>query len=316
LTSEGSRPPVAVAVISWNTRDLLVRCLRSLAADVDAGRAAVWVVDNGSTDGSVGAAKAAAPWATLVEPGRNLGFGAAVNLAASRAASPWLAAANADVALEQGTLQRLLEAGADERVGCVAPRLILPSGETQHSVHPFPTVPLALAFNLGLPRFSRRVGDRLCLEGAWDPERPREVPWAIGAFLLVRRAAFDEVGGFDERQWMYAEDLDLGWRLRARGWIVRYEPGARVLHESGASAVAAFGADRRAAFMAATYGVVARRQGRLRAEAVGLLNVAGAALRLALLVPLAAISGRWRWQRDETRRWLAAHRHGLRTALR
>ena len=303
-------------VVSWNTRDLLLRCLRSLARYVDAGTAAVWVVDNGSTDGSVDSGTTAAPWATFIEPGGNVGFGAAVNLAAARADSPWLAAANADIALEPGALEALLEAGTDERVGCVAPRLILPSGATQHSVHPFPSVPLALAFNLGLTRLSRRTADRRCLEGAWDPQRPREVPWAIGAFLLIRRRAFDEVGGFDERQWMYAEDLDLGWRLRRRRWITRYEPRARVLHASGAATSATFGAERRATFMAATYAVVARRRGPLRAGTIALINVAGAGLRLAWFTALATAFRRWRWRRDETRRWLDAHRRGLKPLLR
>jgi N-acetylglucosaminyl-diphospho-decaprenol L-rhamnosyltransferase len=318
LDREGgnAEAPVVVAVVSWNTRDLLVRCLHSLAPDVEAGRADVWVVDNGSTDGSAEAARSAAPWATLVEPGENLGFGAAVNLVAARTPAPWLAAANADVAVEPGALENLLAAGADERVGCVAPRLILPDGGTQHSVYPFPTVPFTLAFNLGLPRVSRRLADRLCVEGAWDPERPRAVPWAIGAFLLVRHTAFDDVGGFDERQWMYAEDLDIGWRLHGRGWITRYEPRARVLHEAGAATSAAFGDDRRVPFMTATYAVLVRRRGKLRAAAVGVLNVAGAALQLALLAPRAALAGRWRWRRDEARRWLEAHRRGLRLALR
>ena len=316
MSPDPPRPPVAVAVVSWNTRDLLVRCLRSLAPDVDAGTAAVSVVDNGSTDGSVAAGRNAAPWATFIEPGRNLGFGAAVNLVAVQTSSPWLATANADVALEPGALEILLARGADERVGCIAPRLILPSGETQHSVHPLPSVPLALGFNLGLARLSRPIGDRLCLEGAWDTERPREVPWAIGAFLLVRRAAFDEVGGFDERQWLYAEDLDLGWRLRHRGWVTRYEPRARVLHASSAATSAAFGADRRAAFMAATYAVIARRGGPLRARTIALVNIAGAGVRLAWFTALAAVFRRWRWRRDETRRWLDAHRRGLRRALR
>src|SRR4051812_32308342 len=92
--------PVTVAVVSWNTRDLLADCLRSLKPEVDAGRASVWVVDNGSSDGSRELVKSDAPWATLVEPDENLGFGAAVDLVAERTDGPWLAAANADIALD------------------------------------------------------------------------------------------------------------------------------------------------------------------------------------------------------------------------
>ncbi len=304
---------MTVAVVSWNTRELLVRCLRSLEPYVQRGVAQVSVVDNCSTDGSARAAREAAPWAEVIEPGSNLGFGRAVNVVASQTRSPWLACANADVALEPGALEALLAAGTEGRVACVAPRLVLADGATQHSVYPFPTVAFSAAFNLGLHRMSRRVADSLCLEGFWDPERRRDVPWAIGAFLLLRRSAFEAVGGFDERQFIYAEDLDLGWRLHEAGWITRYEPGARVLHFSGAAMALAFGDQRLARYIRATYAVILRRRGLARTWATASLNVAGAAARLAWMVPLAAVFGRWREPAAHARLWLAAHLQGLRS---
>src|SRR3954467_12559434 len=113
---------VTVAVVSWNTRELLLRCLESLEPDVRAGRASVWVVDNASKDGSAEAAREAAPWAEVVDGGENLGFGRAVNLVARSTDSEWIAAANADVALEPSALEALIAAGSDHRVACVAPR--------------------------------------------------------------------------------------------------------------------------------------------------------------------------------------------------
>lgn len=307
------QPAVTVAVVSWNTRELLLRCLRSLEPDVAAGRAQVVVVDNGSIDGSARAARAGAPWAEVLEPGHNLGFGRAVNLVAGRTSSDWLAVANADVALGRDALQAMLRGGTDPRVGAVAPRLILPDGSTQHSVGPLPTVPLAVTFNFGLHRLSRRLADRLCLEGHWDSARPRQAPWAIGAFLLLRRVAFEGVGRFDERQWMYAEDLDLGWRLRQAGWITRYEPTARVLHESGAATTIAFGDQRTARFTRATYAVMLRRQGLMRTWTAAALNVLGAGARIVWMAPLARVAHRWRAPRDSSRMWLAAHLQGLRS---
>ena len=168
--------------------------------------------------------------------------------------------------------------------------------------------------NLGLYKLSPRLAERLCLEAYWDPDRPREVPWAIGAFLCVRRHAFDEVGGFDEDQWMYAEDLDLGWRLDARGWTTRYVPLARVRHEAGAATTAAFGDEKTERFMAATNTATRRRLGPTRARIIGWLGVAGAAARLAWMTPLAAISPRWSHRRDANRRWLHANRRALRSA--
>jgi hypothetical protein len=180
---------VAVAVVSWNTRDLLRACLESLHADADAGRAEVWVVDNASADGSAALVRSAFPWVRLLALDENLGFGRAVNRVAARTATAWVAPANADVAVEPGALRALVAAGQrDPGAGAVAPRLVLPDGSTQHSVYRFPTVPFTAAFNAGLYRVSTRAREAMLLEGMWDPDRPRVVDWAVGALLLVRRA--------------------------------------------------------------------------------------------------------------------------------
>ena len=104
---------MVVAVVSWNTRELLDRCLLALRPEADAGRAEVWVVDNGSQDGSPALVRERHAWARLVEPGENLGYGRAVNLLAERTSSPWIAASNADVALRPGALARLLAVVAE-----------------------------------------------------------------------------------------------------------------------------------------------------------------------------------------------------------
>ena len=281
---------------------------------MQAGRASVWVVDNASCDGSAEMARREAPWATVIEAGENLGFGNAVDLVAERTDSPWIAPANADIAVTPGALATLLRHGGDETVGAVAPRLVLPDGRTQHSVHPFPTLGFTTAFNLGLPRLSRRLSERWCLEDSWDPERARVVPWAIGAFLLVRRDAFAAVGGFDAEQWMYAEDLDLGWRLARAGYSTRYEPAAVVRHEESAATSAAFGDEKTIRFMAATYAVLTRRRGAGVARLTAAVNWAGAAARLLWMVPLARLDERRAPARDDVNRWLTAHRQGLRAA--
>jgi N-acetylglucosaminyl-diphospho-decaprenol L-rhamnosyltransferase len=267
-------PAVAVAVVSWNTRDLLRECLRSLAGEE---RAEVWVVDNASSDGSAEMVRSEFPSVRLEALDSNIGFGPAVNLVAAKTSAPWIAPANADVALRPGALDELLRAG--ERfpgAGIVAPRLELPSGDTQHSVYAFPTVPFTALFNLG---FHRRFGDRLCLEGYWDPSREREVDWAIGAFLLVRRAAWDAAGGFDDQQWMYAEDLDLGWRIARAGYTTRYVPSAVVLHHSSAATTQAWGDERTERWLRSTYSWLLRRRGLVRTRATALINVLGAYAR-------------------------------------
>ncbi len=307
---------MTVVIVSFNTRELLLGCLHSLCADVEAGRAEVYVVDNRSHDGSASAARERAPWATVIEAGSNLGFGCAVNLAASRSDSEWVLAANADVAFAPGALARLLANAADPRVGCIAPRLVLPDGRTQQSVHPLPTVPASLAFNLGLHHVIAGLGDRLCLEGFWDPDRARVVPWAIGACLLLRRTAYEAAGRFDAAQWMYAEDLDLAWRLRENGWVTRYEPRAHVRHEGGAATREAFGAEEQTRFMAATYEMLLRRRGRVRMWTTAAINIAGAAVRALWMVPLARVLQRWRGPSAANLRWLEAHVQGVRRPAR
>jgi GT2 family glycosyltransferase len=238
-----------------------------------------------------------------------------VNAIAARTAGPWLLVLNADAAPEPGALRALLGAAGDPRVGAVAPRLVLDGGATQHSVHPFPTVALAACFNLGVHRLWPALGRRWCLPGGWDPDRPRAVAWALGACLLVRRAAFEQIGGFDERQWMYAEDIELGWRLADRGWTFRYAPGARVRHADGAATAPAFGEGRRTRHLTATYRLLARRRGRPRMLVTAALNVLGAAARVAWMAPLSALAPRLRAPAADNRAWLIAHVKAAATAL-
>lgn len=303
---------VAVAVVSWNTRDLLRACLLSLAPELEAGRAEVWVVDNGSSDGSPEMTRGEFPWVRLVESGDNLGFGPAVNEVARRTACEWIAAANADIEVGAGAIEALLAAGsADARVGCVAPRLVRPDGSTQHSVHVFPpSYFVTRSFPVG--RLSRRLGERYCLEGTFDEGRPREVDWADGAFLLVRRRAFDAVGGFDPRQWMYAEDLDLAWRLARSGWTTRYEPRAVVTHVVAAATREAFGKDIAGRQIAAMYAWIARRRGLAAARLCAGTVLAAEALKFAFLRPLLPVlpgGGRAVVRRARAR--LRIHRAGL-----
>lgn len=295
--------PVTVAVVSWNTRDLLARCLRSLLAESEAGRAAVWVVDNASTDGSADLVRGEFPWVSLIPSHRNVGFGRAVNLVAARTSSSWLIPANADIELPAGSLEVLLKVGdAHPEAGIIAPRLLLPDGSTQPSTWRFPSLRGTAVVNAGAHRLSSTIGRRLSLEG-WQPDTECDVDWAMGAFLLVRRSAFDAVRGFDADQWMYAEDLDLGWRLDRAGWRTRYVPAAEVRHWGGASAVQAFGnAGAPVEKVAASYRWLAKRRGRAVMWATVALDAAGAAIRLALLIPLTALfPGRWRAARNRVR---------------
>jgi GT2 family glycosyltransferase len=302
---------VTVAVVSWNTRELLCDCLRSLQDDVHSGLAEVWVVDNASVDGSADEVRRRFPWVSLIASRENLGFGRAVNLIAAHSTAPWLAPANADTRLTPGALERLiLEGERHPEAAVVAPRLILPDGSTQHSAYTFPTVFFALAYTVGAHRVSRRLAERWCVEDGFDPDGRRDIPWAVGAFLLVRRSAWDEIGGFDNAQWMYAEDLDLGWRLRRAGWTARFEPDARVHHSESAATTQAWGDERFAQWHASSYAWLLRRRGAAVTRLIAAVYVAGFLARAAMWTPLTLAGSRR--ARDARRRSLhAAHLHAI-----
>ncbi len=271
---------ITVAVVSWNTRELLADCLSSLQDDARGGLVEVWVVDNASSDGSADLVRRCFPWTHLIESKENLGFGAAVNLVARRTKSVWLAPANADIRTTPGALQTLAAEGERHpEAGAIAPRLVLPSGATQHSVLPFPTVPFTVAYAFGITGLSHRLARVWGIEAGFAPDHSRTVDWAVGAFLLVRRRAWEEVAGFDEAHWMYAEDLDLGWRLRRAGWTTRYQPAARMHHAESAAAVHAWGNERYARWHASTYAWLLRRRGPAMARLIAVLNMSGFAFR-------------------------------------
>jgi GT2 family glycosyltransferase len=171
-------------------------------------------------------------------------------------------------------------------------------------VHPFPTTAVLAQFNLGRQRWDRSWGDRNCLESYWDPERSRTVPWAVGAFLLIRRAVWEELRGFDERLFMYAEDLDLGWRLQQHGWSTRYVPDAHVAHVEAAAAGQAYGEQRVARWQAATYEWIAQTQGPRTARRLALINTLGAGARV--LAPSAS-----RAERKTNLKWARLHASSL-----
>ncbi len=305
--------PVAVAVVSWNTRDLLRRCLESLHPHTESGLVEVWVVDNASRDGSADLVRDGFGWVNLIASDENLGFGRAVNLAARQSTADWIAPSNADIAVRRDTIDRMLEAGErDAGAGAVAPMLSGPDGETQHSVFSFPTIPYSFLVAVGAYHVLPGLGDRLAIPGFWDPSRSRRVPWAIGAFLMVRRAAWDEIGGFDDRQWMYAEDLDLGWRLHSAGWATRYEPRAIVDHAGAASTSQLFGADPSAKWQRATFGFIARRWGVAHVWAIALLNLLGALLRWTALAVRSRGSGEQAERRRSYLRWATVQLRALR----
>jgi N-acetylglucosaminyl-diphospho-decaprenol L-rhamnosyltransferase len=222
-----------VVIVAFRSRELLRECLASLRAHPPACPMSVIVVDNASGDGTTEMVSSEYPEVELVASPTNLGFAAATNLGATRGEAPYLLALNPDTAVTDGALDAVLEAMEEHPdVAVAGPRLLRPDGSLDHaSKRSFPTPLSALGHFTGVGRRAGASG-KLAAYRAPDVDSGR-VDAVNGAFMLMRRSAFEQVGGFDEGYWMYMEDLDLSYTLAQAGWGTWYEPGATVMHVKG-----------------------------------------------------------------------------------
>jgi N-acetylglucosaminyl-diphospho-decaprenol L-rhamnosyltransferase len=224
---------VSAVIVNYNTRRHVLDCIRSLREE---GVTDVVVADNGSEDGSAEAISNADSEVTVVPTGGNLGYGGGANRGSAVARGDLLLVCNADVRIEPGAVKSLVAAlDADDRRAVVGPLIEDIEGSIYASPREFPSVADALGHGfIGLVapgnRFSRRY--RML-----DSERAQvaEADWVSGACFLVRRRAWENLGGFDESYFMFAEDVDLCWRAWKSGWTVAFEPAARVVHVRGAA---------------------------------------------------------------------------------
>jgi N-acetylglucosaminyl-diphospho-decaprenol L-rhamnosyltransferase len=236
--SSGSSPGSAwsAVVVSFNYGDLLEKCVRSIFGETSAGVADVVVVDNASTDGSATALTSAVPAARVVAAPGNVGYARGANIGISVTDGPFVAVLNGDVELDPGVAAAMIAAlEADPRVGAVGPRVLNLDGSVYPSARTDPGLFVAAAHAMFGLVWRTNPWTRRYRQLDADPSLARDVDWVSGAALWLRREALDDVGGWDERYFMYMEDVDLCLRLRRAGWRVRYEPAGAVVHAQGAS---------------------------------------------------------------------------------
>jgi N-acetylglucosaminyl-diphospho-decaprenol L-rhamnosyltransferase len=223
-------------VVNHDAGPLLERCVRSLLADRSAGPPEVVVVDNASTDGSVEALAAALPEVPVVHAPGNVGYARGANLGIAATRAPVVAVLNPDTLVDAGTAAAMLAAlDADARVGAVGPRVRNVDGSHFPSARRLPGIVDAVGHGLLGLVWRNNPFTRRYRELDADPSRPRPVDWVSGCAIWLRRDALDAVGGWDERYFMYVEDVDLCRRLRVAGYTVRYDPAGGVEHVQGAS---------------------------------------------------------------------------------
>lgn len=241
--------PLHIVIVNYKTPRMTVEAVESVLSSRLPGRElTIWIVDNGSNDDSAEVIRERFPDVALIESPRNLGFAGGNNLALRRIVSltnsenrsdSFVLLLNSDVQVEPESIAKCLAfMEADATIGIVGPKVVLPDGALDLACRRgFPT-PLNAFWKLtGL---ARRYPQNRLFSGYnltyLDEDTAAEVDSVGGAFMLLRMAAIDEAGLLDERFFMYGEDLDWSYRIKARGWRVWYYPDARATHLKSASA--------------------------------------------------------------------------------
>lgn len=230
---------ISFIIVSWNVRELLKRALQAMLDDTRAERIEIIVVDNASRDGTVEMLRENFPNARVIANAENVGFTRGNNQALQIAQGRYLFLVNPDTEIQRGAARALIEfmdASANARVGIVGPQLVYPDGAIQSSRRRFPKFSTALFESTKLEQWfprNRLITDYRLLNT--DNYQTQDVDWVVGAALFARRAVYEQIGGLDERFFMYSEELDWCKRAKDAGWRVVYFPNARVLHHEAKS---------------------------------------------------------------------------------
>lgn len=243
-------PRLAVVIVAWNVRDLLIDCLHSLYADLARSplRGEVWVVDNESADGSVGAVRAAFPLQEypslhVLEPGENHGFAGGNNLALRAMGFPeggdlpeWVLLLNPDTVVTPGALETLVAGAEAAGAGLAGARLVYGDGSFQHSVFEFPGLAQLIIDLFPVPGWlvESRLNGRYPREW-YAAGEPFDVGHPLGATFLLRREVIQQTGLFDEQFKLYCEEIDWAMRIHEAGWRVVCVPAAEIVHYGGQS---------------------------------------------------------------------------------
>jgi N-acetylglucosaminyl-diphospho-decaprenol L-rhamnosyltransferase len=228
---------LAVVVVNHNAGDFLERCLSTIhaaAGDLDLD---VVLVDNASSDGSTEIVGRANPSLRVFRNRVNRGFAAAANQGVRATTAPFVFLLNPDAEITGGSLASLVKVAADRPSAAVVGPLVRNSdGSLQASARKVPGLLESLGHAFLGPFAPNNRFSRAYTMAEWDRSSEREVEWVSGCAMLVRREAFDSVGGFDEGYFMYVEDVDICTRLGQAGWSVLFCPELEVVHETGVSA--------------------------------------------------------------------------------
>jgi hypothetical protein len=232
---------LSVIIVNWNTKDLLCQCIDSLTQTLKKIDTEIFVVDNGSTDGSVAAVREKFPGVRLIENPVNTGFARANNQAISLSSREYLLLLNPDTRAKDEAIPQMLSfMSSHARAGLVGAQLLNADGSKQNSIANFPSLATEL-LNKSLLRwlFPEKFPGK-----ERDYPNPVEVESVIGACVLVRRETVEQVGLLDERFFLFLEETDWCFRVKKAGWKIYHIPQAEIFHFQGKSAEAEKGKTR------------------------------------------------------------------------
>lgn len=223
---------LSIVIVNYKTKGLLKQCLRGIAECHLPFPYEVIVVDNDSNDGSLDMVRQQFPTVKLIASQQNVGFAAGMNLGFRQATGQYVMTLNTDVAVFRDAIVELRQhLVANPQVGMAVPKLINPDGTTQLSTYLFPSFFIALwrRTPLGNMIWPKRTLRRYMMMD-WKHDEVRPIGWALGAALFMRRQALQDVGYFDERFFLFLEDVDLCRRFWERNWAIEYVPTAEMVH--------------------------------------------------------------------------------------
>lgn len=227
---------LAVVIVNYNAGEYLERCVATLLASSGDASLEVVVVDNASQDGSARAAAMAHPEIHLIENPDNRGFGAGANIGIRATSAPFILVINPDAEIWAGTLGGFVKLARERPgAGAIGPLIRNADGTLYPTGRAVPSLVTAAGHALVGPLVPKNRFSRAYRMADWDRGSEREVEWISGSCMLLRRKALDEIGLFDERFFLYAEEVDLFKRLRDAGWSVLFTPELEIVHEGGVS---------------------------------------------------------------------------------
>lgn len=223
-----------VVIVNWNAGPQLKECIESIIIYNKGQVSRIIVVDNGSTDGSADAVEGL-PDVEVIRTGENLGFGAACNIGAKVCQSPYILFLNPDTRLKANSISvplAFMEKPENEKVGICGIQLVDDQGRVSRTCARYPTLGRLVSSALGVDKLPGLKSTGMGMK-EWDHKQSREVDQVMGAFFFCRRETFEACGGFDERFFVYFEEVDVARRSKLAGWKIWYLTQAQAFHAGG-----------------------------------------------------------------------------------